>query len=273
MPEGLATVSTVLPALRVGMVGPRIFMWQSFLRGRGFDPGPTDGQFGDRTRDATIAYQTRYGLDPDGVAGQRTLLKAVSQGFELVEQPRDDDRGSNFPPPPTFEPLVTNQQRAQVFGSFDFVPAPTAAEPGAVRILGNWQRDNIVKVPVPQVRNVQGARGRDYIWFHRLAARQLQALWSAWEVAGLLDRVLTYEGSFNPRFVRGSTTTLSNHAFGSGFDINYTWNKLGHRPALVGQRGSVRELVPIAHQHGFYWGGHFGRPDGMHFEIAFLQAG
>lgn len=273
MPEGLSTVSTVLPALRVGTVGARVYMWQSFLRGRGFDPGPADGQFGPRTREATIAYQTRYGLDPDGVLGLRTLLKAVSQGFELAEQPREDNRGSNFPPPPSFSPLVTNQERHQVFGSFDYVHAPTPEEPAAVRILGNWQRDNIVKVTVPQIRGVQGARGRDYIWFHRLGAPQLQALWAAWEAKGLLDRVLTYEGSFNPRFVRGSTTNLSNHAFGSGFDINYAWNRLSHVPALVGQRGSVRELVPIAHEHGFYWGGHFGRKDGMHFEIAYLQGG
>lgn len=274
MPQGLAAIPTILPALRVGMVGARVFMWQSFLSGRGFDPGPLDGQFGDRTRDATLAYQTRYGLAADGVAGQRTLLKAASQGFELVEQPRDDDRGSNFPPPPGFEPLVTNAERAQLFGHFDFVAAPTAADREAIRILGNWERDNIVKVPVPQIRSVQGARGRDYIWFHRLGAGQLQAMWAAWEAAGLLDRVLTYEGSFNPRFVRGSTMNLSNHAFGSSFDINYTWNKLGQRPALVGERGSVRELVPIANRHGFYWGGHYsGRKDGMHFEIAYLRAG
>jgi len=37
---------------------------------------------------------------------------------------------------------------------------------------------------------------------------------------------------------------------------------------LVGQKGCVRELVPIAHENGFYWGGHFSRLDGMHFEIA-----
>jgi D-alanyl-D-alanine carboxypeptidase len=29
----------------------------------------------------------------------------------------------------------------------------------------------------------------------------------------------------------------------------------------------VRELVEIAYQHGFYWGGHFSPLDGMHFEV------
>jgi len=274
MPEGLGAIPTVLAALRAGAVGARVYMWQSFLRGRDFDPGPVDGQFGDKTRAATIAYQTKYRLAPDGVVGQQTLLKAVSQGFELAQQPRDDEKGSNFPPPPAFSPLTTNQERAQVFGTFDFVPAPTESDKEAVRILGSWERQNIVKVTVPQIQGVQGARGRDYMWFHRLGAGQLQALWSAWGAAGLLKRVLTYEGSFNARFVRGSTTTLSNHAFGSGFDINYRWNRLGHIPALVGERGSVRELVSLANDHGFYWGGHWqGRKDGMHFELAYVQAG
>jgi hypothetical protein len=38
----------------------------------------------------------------------------------------------------------------------------------------------------------------------------------------------------------------------------------------MGQKGCVRELVPIANEFGFYWGGHFSRMDGMHFEIAKL---
>jgi hypothetical protein len=88
--------------------------------------------------------------------------------------------------------------------------------------------------------------------FHKLGAAQLQGLWKDWEHAGLLDRILTYGGAFNPRFVRGSTKTLSNHAFGSAFDVNERWNERGHRPALVGQKGSVRELAALAHKWGFW---------------------
>jgi len=49
------------------------------------------------------------------------------------------------------------------------------------------------------------------------------------------------------------------------------WNERGHRPALVGDKGSVREFVPIAHKWRFWWGGHFSTPDGMHFEVAVLK--
>jgi hypothetical protein len=43
-------------------------------------------------------------------------------------------------------------------------------------------------------------------------------------------------------------------------------------PALVGQRGSLRELVPAANRLGFFWGGHYAnRKDGMHFEVSKLM--
>jgi hypothetical protein len=62
---------------------------------------------------------------------------------------------------------------------------------------------------------------------------------------------------------------LSNHAFGSAFDINAALNPLGAEPALPGTPGCVYDMVRIAHDHGFYWGGHFSkRRDGMHFEVA-----
>ncbi len=64
---------------------------------------------------------------------------------------------------------------------------------------------------------------------------------------------------------------LSNHAYGTAFDINAAQNGLGVEPAAIGKRGCVRELVPLANRHGFFWGGHFSkRKDGMHFEVGKL---
>jgi len=42
----------------------------------------------------------------------------------------------------------------------------------------------------------------------------------------------------------------------------------GRTPAALGTTGSVRALVPIANERGFYRGWHFAKRDGMHFEIA-----
>jgi D-alanyl-D-alanine carboxypeptidase len=61
---------------------------------------------------------------------------------------------------------------------------------------------------------------------------------------------------------------LSNHSWGTAIDLNATWNGRGAIPAMMGDRGCIRELVAVAHANGFYWGGHFTTKDGMHFEVA-----
>lgn len=181
---------------------------------------------------------------------------------------------------PPFPPLVTNADRMAIFGHFHYEDAPTDSNPEAIRITDGWQHQNIIFVPIPQMRYIPGAEtNRDAATgqvaygmpFHRLGAHQLQGMWAEWESAGLLDRVKTFEGSFVARYVRGSRTNLSNHCFGNAFDINYDWNHLGAEPAQFGERGSVRELVPISIKWGFYWGGFYhSRKDGMHFEVAKL---
>ena len=175
------------------------------------------------------------------------------------------------PPKPNFNPLVSTAQRQKIFGKFEYRSFSGTED---IVIHGNWEKQNIVKIQIPQPKKVGGGFvPRDlHVRFHKLAAAQLQALWKEWEDAGLLHLVKTWAGSFVPRFVRGSRSTLSNHAFGTAFDINAAWNGLGRVPAKAGTTGSVRELVAIAHKHGFYWGGHFSRPDGMHFEVAVVKS-
>jgi lysozyme family protein len=263
--------TAIVAALREGNKGERVAAWQSFLTGRNFDPGPIDGSFDEHTRDATAEFQKKHRLTVDGIAGEETLLRAGKLGLPLFDSPAADMTSTGYPPRPLFPPLTTNAQRQAIFGAYEYVSAPQPHDPEAIRILGNWQRDNIVEVSVPQLAKALKSRTHT-MQFHRLAARQLQGLWAEWETAGLLDRILKYGGSFSARFVRGSRTILSNHAFGSAFDINEPYNEIGHRPALVGGKGCVRELVGIANKWGFFWGGHYsGRLDGMHFEVAFLK--
>lgn len=245
--------------LREGGEGDDVAQWQSFLIGQGFDPGPADGVFSAATALATREFQEQHGLAVDGVVGRVTLGRALALGLAADDDDDLSENGPHWPPPPNFAPLASNAERERVFGRFDYVHAPVPGNPERIRITDDWAAKNIVKVSLPRVGKVR---------FHRYASDQLAALWSAWDEAKLLDRVLRFDGAFVPRFVRGSRTKLSNHAFGSAFDLNARWNALGAVPALRGRRGCVRELVEIAYAHGFYWGGHFSRPDGMHFEIA-----
>jgi len=134
-----------------------------------------------------------------------------------------------------------------IFGAYDYVADPKPRNPEHIRILGTWEQDNIVDVPISQLKKTTiGSKDPSTIRFHRLGAAQLQGLWKEWESAKLLDRILSFAGGFEPRFVRGSTATLSNHSFGSAFDINSEWNERGHRPALVGEKGSTSSFrLPI----------------------------
>jgi len=258
--------------LRKGMTGEDVERWQFFLVGQNHQL-EVDGNFGNDTFNATSAFQTDNHLDSDGIVGPGTLGRAMSLGFDPLDDPgAGPTSGANFPPRPAFNPLVSTADRQKVFGRFEFVSAPLANNQENIRILGSFEHDNIARAQVPQLVGVQGAPFDGGARFHKSVVNQLLALWKAWEDAGLLDRVLTWDGAFVPRFVRGSRTVLSNHAFGSAFDINASLNPRGTRPLLVGKKGSVRELVPIANDHGFFWGGHFGtKPDGMHFEVAIVK--
>jgi hypothetical protein len=254
-----------LKLIKINSKGADVERWEYFLRGRGFYNGEVDRLFDEETLQATIAFQKRYNLQPDGIVGNKTYGVAMFLGFEGVVDEDRDKRSMNWPAKPSFSPLIANEQRQQVFGKFDFVHEPLPNNPENIRITGNWQKDNIVLVHVPQLIPIKGS---DKVWFHKKCAAQLIQLWKDWDDAELLHHVLTWDGAFVPRFVRGSRKTLSNHAFGSAFDINAAWNGLGITPPLVGQKGSVRELVEMANKNGFYWGGHFDRKDGMHFEVA-----
>lgn len=205
----------------------------------------------------------------DGVVGPLTWARALQLGLDAVpdDLPDADESGPNFPPRPGFSPLG-EAGRQQAFGAFQYRAAGTESNPEAVQVLGDWRQKNIVLVEIPQLRGEPGTAGGDDFQFHRLVRAQVLGLFEAWEKAGLLGLVLSWGGSYAARFVRGSRTYLSNHAYGTAFDVNVAWNGLGVRPPLAGATGSVRKLVPLANRLGFYWGGHFKRPDGMHFEAA-----
>lgn len=258
--------------LRRGLRGDDVRRWQHFLVGQGLYVDKVDGIFGPVTEAATRRFQQVHGLIVDGIAGNQTLGTAMSLGFQVIDESGDtSETGPNWPPPPVDLKPLGLAARKRLFGDFQFRPAPTPTNPEGIRILGGWQKANIVTVTVPQLVGVRGASSNGRVPFHRKAKQQLVDLFAAWEEAGLIELVRSWAGSYSARFIRGSRTLLSNHAWGTAFDINAEWNPLGARPALVGSAGSVRKLVPLANEHGFFWGGHFsGRPDGMHFECARL---
>lgn len=251
------------PTLRKGDKGSPVVEWQTVLVTAGFSLSPygADGDFGATTEAMTIRYQRARGLVADGIVGAKTWATAG----DGVTQPAP--LGSRGEPP--FKPLYGTAARQSVWGKFAYKAAPTAGNREAIRITDGWAQKSIVGVNVPQLVGVRGAHREGKVYLHKAIAPQFLALWQVWEDEGLIHLVKSWAGMWVPRFIRGSSTVLSNHAFGTAFDINAPWNPLGAEPKHVGEVGSVRELVPAAWDHGFYWGGDFrSRPDGMHFEAA-----
>ncbi len=77
----------------------------------------------------------------------------------------------------------------------------------------------------------------------------------------LLPEVITWDGCFNIRKIKGSAQ-MSLHSWGMAIDINASGNGLGQQPIIS------PELVQCFLDAGFDWGGNFKRLDGMHFQLA-----
>lgn len=89
-----------------------------------------------------------------------------------------------------------------------------------------------------------------------------------------IDEATQDDWGYAERPIRGSTTTLSNHASGTAIDINATKHPLGVRGSWsaaerLAIHGHLAEYVdPQTGKNVVRWGDDYsGRPDGMHFEI------
>jgi hypothetical protein len=268
--------------------------WQYFLRKRGIaQVGAIDGDFGLKSETGTKMFQASVGISPNGKVDDRTLTAAAALGYSVKPDDYYDQlKASGGPPAPGNLTSPGNASRNRDFTCFKFRQLRRDLRPDKEAIvirgscdgtIADWVADKIVDIEMPQLRFARGYNGA--FRTHRLAAPQFKRLFERWERDDLLHLILTYEGCFVPRYKRNQAPAgdaghgdreskdvpqLSNHSFGSAFDINYADNLLGSVPADWGAHGCTRELVAAANAEKIYWGGHFGTQDGMHFEISKL---
>lgn len=67
------------PALYNGSQGEKVWKLQERLQALGYYTDAVDGQFGQGTRDAVIAFQKKNGLEADGYAGEETQRVLYSE--------------------------------------------------------------------------------------------------------------------------------------------------------------------------------------------------
>ncbi len=277
-----------------GNVPAEVQRWQYFLRKQGIDQvGAIDADFGLNAETATKFFQVKNGLSATGKVNESTLAKAEELGYTILLDDYYTQRsGPDFPKEPADLSSPSNASRNADFTCFKFLQRPLDQRPDAEAIVQkgscdgtvqDWVVTHIVNIDVPQLKFARGFSGK--VRCHKRAAPILTALFKKWEEDDLLHLILSYEGCFVPRYKRrqappgtgghglkksSDVSALSNHSFGSAFDINFIDNQLDHVPAFCGRRGSTRELVASANALGVFWGGHFSTQDGMHFEISKL---
>src|SRR5712671_6527624 len=268
--------------------------WQYFLlKNKVAQTGAIDAQFGAKNEEATKIFQVLHALKPTGRLDEATL--EIVKGLGYTVQPDDyydDKKADKYPPRPKKISSPTNEDRNAALGCFKFKQLPLAnrGDKDEIVPLGScngkipdWRKANIIDIDVPQLRFAVGYPGR--VTCHSLVAPHILNLIAQWEKLDLLHLIRTFDGAYNPRYKRGKSPSpnghgpkrsdqvslLSNHAFGSAFDINADDNEYGTTPVICPQRGCTRELVKPANDLGFFWGGHFSSTsdqDGMHFEFA-----
>lgn len=90
--------------------------------------------------------------------------------------------------------------------------------------------------------------------------RELIAAFKAGKLTKL-DSLITFDGCYNIRKIRGASVNLSIHSWAAALDFNAFRNGLGEKPTFS------KAFVDIWKRNGFIWGGDFTRKDGMHFEL------
>lgn len=129
-----------------------------------------------------------------------------------------------------------------------------------------WVSENLVEIELPELVGVPGFPKSGKIKFHKKAAPHLQAAIKELHQKGLIKKILSFDGAWLPRTVRGNSEVYSIHTFGIALDLNSRFNIFGRLPPPADQEGSIVDLVPIFEKHGFYWGGRFQRQEGAHFQ-------
>lgn len=182
-----------------------------------------------------------------------TVAEVVANPPPASVQPPLQARPQQPPPTQTLRPH-TEAELVVTYG--DPRPDPQA-----------WMAQHVVPVPIPQLIGVPGPDGSPFdgtVPFHRLGMEALRDLFSAWQQAGLMAKVLRFAGAHGRQSPHG--TGVDAHDWAIAFDILANWEPQGDGPGWG--EGALAEFVRLANQHGFVWSGHDPRDQSaLHFEL------
>lgn len=161
-----------------------------FCAGSRLTSSVIDGDFGQKSEDATKFFQIKFGLSPNGKVNNETLRKAEEFGYTI----KLDDYYQAFPPGflprPADLNTPSNTFRNQTFTCFKFKQLKLSVrgdDDGAVitgscdGTINNWSSQKIIDIESPQLDLAICCPGR--LTCHRRAADSIKAVLKAWEDA------------------------------------------------------------------------------------------
>lgn len=249
---------------------------QRLLAQRGLNPGPIDGLCGPGTMRAILNFQAGFlsvpdgRVDPSGTSWRHLTNVAAPSSTGQPAQPIGVPGGTPALAPNPIQGLlarVPKPLRASINQGL------TAVSPQfMVQQLGQ-PRDTYTADCQPMTnRNlhrhvVTESVGRFNVTGLRPAVENLRAALAQ----VLLEQPAVYAllgtaGMLCCRFVRGSTTAISNHSWGTAIDftLNGVLDRRGDNQVQVG----LTLIASIMNEHGWYWGAAFRTEDAMHFEAS-----
>lgn len=246
----------------VGLAGKNaradVILVQTLLNKRGQNPGQADGHCGTRTIAAIRAFQSKFLRNPDG----RIDVEGKTWSRLNTEQPVGPHSGASSlthlvprPEPGSFNKgltAVSNKSMADLFG------APR----------DDFSQDCQPLTNAVLKRNVTTARvGMIHVTGLRPAIDSLGQVFAqiAQDQPAVHEKIGT-AGMLCCRFQRGSTTSISNHSWGTAIDLTID-GILDKRGDSLVQYG-LTLIAPIFNKFGWYWGAMFHTEDAMHFEAS-----
>ncbi len=273
---------------------------QTVLTERGYTCGPVDGRCGRHTVAAIFAVQKGLIAEPDGRVdvGGPTWRSLSGQQAASPRAP------SPAPSAPARAAPARAAAATSAAPAYRPQPASPAAKPVVSAADASWRRavpmppaDTInVALTCPSSAWMEGRLGRPRSTFtdqcqdmtntrllplvemRRIGAHNYRGLRPALdslqdvmaEIAQRLPDLYPHLGSAGMlccRNIRGSTTAISNHSWGTAVDIAIDGEV---EPMGIGTPYLGLSLIaPIFNEHGWYWGGGYAhRKDCMHFECS-----
>lgn len=233
---------------------------QNLLLARGYTSiGEADGDCGDKTIKAILEYQKGYMRQPDG---------RIDPGGNTWRHLSADDTGESIDPTPPTTAITSTVPR----------PDRSTINQGLVAVgnsfmlqkLGAPRSSYTAEPQMPTDPRLRRNIVTDTVGPFRAtglvpAVLSLKAVMA--DIRGEhpdIYAALGTAGMLACRFVRGSTTSISNHSWGTAIDLTIggVLDKRGDNRVQVG----LLRIAPIFNRHGWYWGAAFNTEDAMHFE-------